>query len=128
MFDNLRKLLGRSVEAGAMQRPQGVAGGMGAAGAMRGAMDAARGAGPRMAIGRDGTPLPAKAMIEDGQPGGYALPEQLYQTQRDGSYTPTFQGNQNDTFTMEQAQQADPRQAFRQPGNSLDALRKLLRF
>lgn len=122
MFDNLRKLLGRSVEAGAMQRPQGVAGGMGAAGAMRGAMGAARGAMPGAIqaedgsfVGRDFYNGKQQTPSQRDYPGrtNYGVPEDNMIDTPQGYITP---------------QQYDMQQAFRQPGNSLDALRKLLRF
>lgn len=147
MFDNLRKLLGRSVENGAINRPQGAMGVL-KGGAMQGAMDAARGAMPGAM-----QQLPQRAYYNGGKSGGdpkyqgYA-PEITVDPTGRIPYTARTQqlAEQGNRYTanptspeflgVDPAQFGYPaddgqnglQQAFRQPGNSLDALRKLLRF
>ena len=151
MFDNLRKLLGRGVEAGALNRPQSAMGTL-KGGTMGRAMGAARGAMPGAIQAEDGS-FVGRDFYGGGRPGrdpkyqGYA-PEITVDPTGRIPYTARTQqlAEQGNRYTanptspeflgVDPAQFGYPaddgqnglQQAFRQPSNSLDALRKLLRF
>lgn len=135
MFDNLRKLLGRGVEAGAINRPQGAMGTL-KGGTMGRAMGAARGAM------QDARPFPQDPKYQGFAPeitvdptGRIPYTARTQQLAEQGNrYTanptsPEFLGVDPAQFGYPADDgQNGLQQAFRQPGNSLDALRKLLRF